>query len=1728
MPDKNLTPKQIAFLEKYVGIPKLIGRSKAKSLREQYEVEFDRFNIRRAWVSERIDTIADKDVVGRLKQELGKAENIIMAGGKTPDFDGGHRHLVLVNQVIDKQKKILELRARLAVVQPMAETALTGVKLDKYDEISMLWAYANDQADAGIRALNMDQMNSAMAALAKLPEVIAAAVPAAPLDLSGVKDGAQAVMQAKTAQSKALADLLAAEGRLTQTEAALTTGFDKSVPALLVQKIGEIRTLIDGVPKVDGSKTGGDLAAEAQAIQAHADTVLKAAGEAVTKLNELDAAAKTPLAEFAQWKADLAAFQPKFDTLNRHPGKGFVKVAPDVTAITTAFTAAKAKLTTWDFAGAIAELAPLPALVQAAIEKADAFAKLRTIAKQRSDSVKNLPDPTTLAHNQAKNAIQAAKDLDAEASREFVAGDIPKCTAALDKIPPAVETAEKLASLSQDYTSRYTNYGNALTACETKVKAINDVAIVTTLSAAIKKARDYWTANACAADGDLTAAMQKLTGFWGATTSLTAQVADAEAYLAALKDFKGRLKAVADRDGDNGRVAIEEYYLRLQADETFARDKAARGDWAFAAKVLKASEGKPQTDAIALADLAKDFIKRKKDLNDKIVALRKLPNADKAEAAIARISELVASATDTAVTAKNWAGGLSTIAAAEKQAQLAETLITDATDIASAKDDSAYEGVSDGPGVEKAFANFQAVHGKVLSKDDGTFAARLGTILQTATTAKALPDPAKAAEGIKAALAEAEAVFEEIALKRGYADRLALVKAAHTGTLPGKNTDDCIKPEIDDIGTAITEAETLAKAPTLDFRGADAKLTAALATIRKAEVNAAAYARLKPNRTKIATLRTFLEDPTRKDGVDKEIDRLKDIQKAIADAITARDFATAEAKAKEGAGLDTGYRVIAADYITAKAEIKRFITDNLKFITGFPACADELAKVQAMAVEAQALMDARAYKAAAAYAGNASQVVVKGYYIKEAFAVWQPSKTAGDAAYKGVHTRNSGGITAIEALVDRMDSEYTKANAAADERNFKTAKAWMDKVIATALLIEPFLATMEDCKKVRDEAGQAMADIGKLANQTAIEPLVARLKGKRQNAIDLFNAGTFPTAKTMFTEIKADCQIALDAAKKHAEYLVLNEEVKALAGTDTQGLREAVDKAKTHVAELRALPEGLYVMADVIAAETAIKAAEAALGGGSTDDTAKTKVTEAMDACARGRVNIGYYTQIVGSADYARQHVSDFLTNHSAADFVKADMEALRAKVDATILTLRGDPSTRGAAQTAIEEVMAEFHRLRGIADARKVYLPLRDKVSNDILSMERDDARYAITDQIAAVKTQLETADTASDARDHARAMRVIGQARADQLDALMKAKMSRGAVPAANEIKAIMEGPDGIERFDAIVESLDPTAQRTVLRAAFEARYGCKLNIFKDKSHETAFETWSKANPNATETQRNNKRDQLRAANVSNDLGKKGPNIKRFYEAMEDLPESATLDNDSMIQFSTLEGPSDSSDYHPTYKEVTMREGNATDSGYYGVALPHELEQIDPGCELDPGEEMTYFAWNTLHEVGHAVDDRASYMDRNGKTLAGWETYGGNVLPAATAIAKKLEFDAGYVAAIMSGDSNAAVPEPAGCDAEEWERRRAGVAIWVDRIRHKKDPWQTASAAKAGEIDGIVYQESYDGTWTSYPIAQRSKGVSGYQFRAPGEWFAELYAAYHSGKMKTSHPAYGWIKDL
>jgi hypothetical protein len=86
--------------------------------------------------------------------------------------------------------------------------------------------------------------------------------------------------------------------------------------------------------------------------------------------------------------------------------------------------------------------------------------------------------------------------------------------------------------------------------------------------------------------------------------------------------------------------------------------------------------------------------------------------------------------------------------------------------------------------------------------------------------------------------------------------------------------------------------------------------------------------------------------------------------------------------------------------------------------------------------------------------------------------------------------------------------------------------------------------------------------------------------------------------------------------------------------------------------------------------------------------------------------------------------------------------------------------------------------------------------------------------------------------------------------------------------------------------------------------------------------------------------------------------------------------------------------------------------------------------------------------------------------------------------------------------------------------------------------DKWHALATAadvfrRQGDCDAItigklIYHEAYPRSWVSYLAAARSKGLTGYQFRAPAEWFAELYAGWKSGRLGPKHPALEFLKKL
>jgi hypothetical protein len=201
-------------------------------------------------------------------------------------------------------------------------------------------------------------------------------------------------------------------------------------------------------------------------------------------------------------------------------------------------------------------------------------------------------------------------------------------------------------------------------------------------------------------------------------------------------------------------------------------------------------------------------------------------------------------------------------------------------------------------------------------------------------------------------------------------------------------------------------------------------------------------------------------------------------------------------------------------------------------------------------------------------------------------------------------------------------------------------------------------------------------------------------------------------------------------------------------------------------------------------------------------------------------------------------------------------------------------------------------------------------------------------------------------------------------------------------------------------------------------------------------------------------------------------------------------------------------------------------------------QLPKIDKDCQA-VGGKAELLSFTALHEVGHGVDDAHTFMARNGRgdKFGGWIRYGAAVEQIADAVGPWVQAKIGggntfytkpadkkYVVDKLlnqGGVRPAAAPNSAEAKAlDEFDR-------WY-RLATSGGIYERDSDCKSITIGDRVYHQAYARDWVSYLYAARSKGLTGYQFRAPGEWFAELYAGYRAKRLGPKHPARAWLKNL
>jgi hypothetical protein len=186
------------------------------------------------------------------------------------------------------------------------------------------------------------------------------------------------------------------------------------------------------------------------------------------------------------------------------------------------------------------------------------------------------------------------------------------------------------------------------------------------------------------------------------------------------------------------------------------------------------------------------------------------------------------------------------------------------------------------------------------------------------------------------------------------------------------------------------------------------------------------------------------------------------------------------------------------------------------------------------------------------------------------------------------------------------------------------------------------------------------------------------------------------------------------------------------------------------------------------------------------------------------------------------------------------------------------------------------------------------------------------------------------------------------------------------------------------------------------------------------------------------------------------------------------------------------------------------AVKMGDFGDASGMENYEIDG--EVLPANS---FDVTTLHEIGHAVDFKHGIMTSNGKKAGcgAWESE--SVDSIATVYLGELKKTAGLsdkakdedlTKAIKAALASGTTAKPDEIEQPDWEKVVDFLTTKCLPIRAASSPWFARSQVVVG---GRVYQEAYGGQWWSYDNGARATTrVNNYQWRAPGEWFAEVYA--------------------
>lgn len=647
---------------------------------------------------------------------------------------------------------------------------------------------------------------------------------------------------------------------------------------------------------------------------------------------------------------------------------------------------------------------------------------------------------------------------------------------------------------------------------------------------------------------------------------------------------------------------------------------------------------------------------------------------------------------------------------------------------------------------------------------------------------------------------------------------------------------------------------------------------------------------------------------------------------------------------------------------------------------------------------------------------------------------------------------------------------------------------------------KPFVDAFAKLKNL----GVAEAAAEKPASAFAAE--VQRFQAARKVVRDAEHAGRFAQALAALPALQTAIDVLLNAADANGDakkaYDVAEAALKgraeatAMAASPVQALGDeiaALRSAEAVLADARKRenwPAALNALPALQAAIDALLKSRAAINGGLGE--ASVAALNAKLAALKPRLdkaNEAPVPKFVADLQKAALgKYADVERNLAEKDWATADANLV-------LLGQRLDAMEAGKARHAA-------HRAKvAQAKAGPLKAALATALTPPALATQRAQAMAAREAAIAALADEGKT--VAADAAIPAWISEAQGWAESKEAFA----ELHDGGKPSVGDLEKLMKKPGGEAVMDRLIENMDPArTPGKVFAAALKARYGFEIKHMKTEKDEHDDER-----PDA-------EMQKIYA------LMKKIPS-KRIKGKIKQIVDVDVDENRGLYQ-------SNRKIYLYTNRPGHKGPGDQQEFGRVGEVVA-DGEKVDPACEPQNKDPVPEFDWVLLHEVAHAEDDGISFMDsRNGDPKFGdWRKEKPSSI--AKVAAQHFGYDEDYLCDTLD-DKQSKPPDKApkardGIDAKVWETRRVAAVTWCRQIRARNSPWDKGAVCKQIAIGGRVYQESYDdGTWYSYALAARAQGISGYQFRAPWEWFAELYAAHFSNKLKKEHPAMAWLTQF